>query len=110
MVTRLLALAFVALLATSVAAETASLPISFTRHATERLAERHIRRAWVEHVLRDPDWVEQNRYNPSVHLAFGAIPEAHAQILRVVYVELGNRELVISEYSDREAVRRAPRH
>ena len=107
---RLFAPALVLLLATGAAAETATVPITFSHHATERLAERHIRRAWVEHVLRDPDWVEPDRYNPSVHLAFGAIPEAHAQILRVVYVELGNRELVISEYSDREAVRRAPRH
>ena len=42
---------------------------------------------WAEHVLRDPDWMQPDR------LAFGRIPEAHGQILRVIYTKMGNHEL-----------------
>ena len=105
---RVLTLVFVSLLATSAAGETAYLHIRFSHHAVERLKERHIARAWVEHVVRAPDWTEPDRRNPSVHLAFGHIGEAHGMILRVVYTEAGETELVITEYFDREASRRAP--
>ena len=104
---RILGIAFLIFLATGAAAQT-SLPIGFSHHASERLVERHIRRAWVIHVLRMPDWTEPDKQKASVHQAYGRIDDAHGQILRVVYTEVGDRELVITEFFDRAAARRAP--
>jgi uncharacterized protein DUF4258 len=102
--------AFVAFLATGAAAETASTPIRFSHHASERLEERHIQRAWVEHVVHMPDWTEPDpQHKPSVHVAFGRIGEAKDQILHVVYADVDGAELVITEFFDRAAARRAPR-
>ena len=107
--TRFVIALFVAFLATGVAAET-SLPVRFSHHASERLDERHIRKAWVEHVVHMPDWTEPDpQHKPSVHLAFGRIAEARGQILHVVYADVAGAELVITEYFDRAAERRAPR-
>ena len=106
---RIVIAAFVAFLASGVAAETAALPIRFSHHASERLEERHIQKVWVEHVVHMPDWTEPDpQHKLSVHLAFGRIAEAQGQILHVVYADVDGAELVITEFFDRAAAKRAP--
>lgn len=48
-------------------------PITFTRHAPSRVAERHIRLDWVEKTVRDPAWTESEPEDATVERRFRAI-------------------------------------
>jgi hypothetical protein len=103
-VKRFLFLAFIALFAA--AAEAAS-PVIYTKHAIQRLEQRHIEKAWVERVMNRPDWVEQDPRNAKVTRAYGRIEEAGGMILRVVYTNVRDGRLIITQYFDDGAERRA---
>jgi hypothetical protein len=111
---RVVILALVALLAAGTSVQSADLPIRFTHHASDRLEQRHIRRAWVEQVVRAPDWTEPDPKSETVHRAYGRIAEAKGQVLRVVYTDVpDNRDgrpihLIITEFFDRAAEKHAP--
>jgi hypothetical protein len=67
------------------------------------LSERGIERAWVETVLRAPEWDEADPKDARAHRAFGRIGEAKGKVLRVVYTNLGDERLVITAFFDRDA-------
>ena len=105
---RVLVVALVAFFSVAAAeAQTPALPIRFSHHALERLSERHIRAAWVKGVLQSPEWVEPDPSSATVHRAYGHVAEEHDQILRVVYADLPKGSLVITEFFDHEAAKRA---
>jgi len=52
--------------------------------------------------------VEPDPKSATVHRAYGPIDDADGKILRVVYTEVKDAELVITEFFDRAAERRAP--
>lgn len=101
---RFLLLAFLALFA---ATAVAAAPVIYTKHATERLAERRIEKAWIERVANNPDWVETDPKNAKVQRAYGKIDEAGGMILRVVYTDVRDGRLIITEFFDDAATRRA---
>jgi len=74
--------------------------IILTRHAETVLAERAIDRRWVEQTLQQPDSTEADPERGTVN-AFRTIPEHGGRILRVTYVNDGDRLRVITAFFDR---------
>jgi hypothetical protein len=103
---QLFLIAFLALFAAT--AVQASSPVIYTKHATERLEQRQIEKVWVERVLENPDWVEPDPRNAKVRRAYGRIDEAGGMILRVVYTDVRDGRLIITQFFDDGAQRRAP--
>lgn len=62
-------------------------PIVRTRHASVKMEERGIRRAWVEAVARDPLWIEPEPRDMTAERRFGRVDSFGRRYLRVVYVE-----------------------
>lgn len=56
--------------------------------------------------MRDPEWVEPDRGDPTVERRFRAIPEYGGRVLRVACVETETHIRVISVHFDRRARRR----
>ena len=63
----------------------------YSDHAKEMLVERGIVSEWVERTILNPDAVENDPKHPDRRRAFKALPERDGRVLRVVYVELGQR-------------------
>jgi hypothetical protein len=75
--------------------------IEFTRHAREMLAERGIRREWVNLTILDPAAIEPDPSRPGVLRAFRRIAERGNLFLRVVYTQAGETVRVITVFFDR---------
>ena len=84
-------------------------PITFTRHAPVRIAERGLRLDWIERAARTPDWTEAEPADPTVERRFAVIAEMGGRILRVVLRETPVAICVISAHFDRGATRRHAR-
>lgn len=80
--------------------------IEFTRHATEKMAERAILKSWVERAVRAPAWIEPEIRYPDAERRFLAITEFGDRVLRVVCVETQSAIRVITATFDRGARRR----
>lgn len=102
---RFILVAFLALFAATAAG--AAAPVIYTKHAIERLEQRRIEKAWVERVLDNPDWVEPDPKNEKVRRAYGRVEEANRMILRVVYTDVRRGRLIITQFFDDGAERRA---
>lgn len=81
-------------------------PITFTRHAPFRVAERHIRPDWVEQTVRDPTWTEPDPGDATVERRFRPIPAYGGRVLRVAVRETEDAIRVITLHFDRRATRR----
>lgn len=80
-----------------------SKPVVYTAHANTVLLERGLNRAWVERVLREPQWIEPDRLDPTVVRYFGAVPEREGRYLRVAAVETPVNFRIVSVFLDRRA-------
>ena len=60
---------------------------SFTlsKHASQKIAERHIAQDWIERVLAVPAQVEPDKRDPALRLASAPIAERDGRVLCVVY-------------------------
>jgi hypothetical protein len=83
------------------------LPIAFSKHAADMIAEREIKRAWVEETISNPEILEPDPYRPGVKRAFRRIPERGDRYLRIAYVETGDTIKVITLFLDRGKRRRS---
>ena len=78
--------------------------IRLTNHARKRLAQRNIRPEWVERTLVARDWVTPEPSDPRLARAYKRLSEISGRVLRVVYFEQSNGEiLVITAFPDRDA-------
>jgi hypothetical protein len=77
------------------------MPIIFSPHALEMLAERNIERQWAERTVTAPDFVEADPAHADRRRAFRSVPECEGRILRVVYVQSGLDMRVITAFLDR---------
>lgn len=75
--------------------------LRFTKHAELMLAERHIRRDWINRAISVPDAIERDPNRENVFRAFRSIPERNGRILRVVYSQDGDDLRVITAFFDR---------
>jgi hypothetical protein len=81
-------------------------PITFSQHAEAMLAERLIKREWVERTIAEPEALEVDPTRPNVFRAFRRIPEHGDRYLRVAYVQVGDRLKVVTVFFDRGMQRR----
>lgn len=77
--------------------------LRYTAHAEAMLAERSIKREWVETVLATPEWTESDPRHAGARRAYGRIADAAGRVLRVVYIEDGGGRRVLTTYFDRDA-------
>jgi hypothetical protein len=73
----------------------------YTDHANSMLAERDIRREWVEPAILSPDAIEADPKNLDRTRAYKVLPERDGRVLRVVYVQSGQAYRVITLFLDR---------
>lgn len=78
-------------------------PIIYTDHASTALAERDLHTAWVERVIRAPQWTEPDRLDPAVVRYFGPVAERGDRFLRVAAVETMSNIRIVSVFLDRRA-------
>ena len=81
-------------------------PIILTNHARDNIRDRKIDLAWVEAVVRSPEWSGPDSDDPEVERRFRHIPEADGRVLRVPVVETHDHIRVITVVFDRNARRR----
>lgn len=77
--------------------------IRFHPHALIRIAERQLRREWVEATVIAPDWTAPDPDDPTVTRAFRAISQAQGRVLRVAHRPDGTDILVLTAFFDRGA-------
>jgi uncharacterized DUF497 family protein len=80
--------------------------IEFTRHATEKMAERGILRTWVERTIRNPAWIEPETRYKDAERRFAEVAEFGGRLLRMVCVETQGAIRVITATFDRGARKR----
>lgn len=78
-------------------------PIEWTRHALTALAERSLRREWVERAVHEPLWVEPDGLDAEVVRHIIAVPEREGRYLRVALVETLDHYRIVSVFLDRRA-------
>jgi hypothetical protein len=66
-------------------------PITFTRHAPVRIAERGLHPNWIERTVRTPDGTEAEPADPTVERRFSGIAEMEGRVIRVVVRETRSR-------------------
>ena len=76
-------------------------PLNFSLHALAVMAERGIKRAWVERVLGSPEWTESDPTDATLRRAFGRVQESGGRVLRVVYHETKGARRVVTVFFDR---------
>jgi Domain of unknown function (DUF4258) len=65
------------------------------------MAERGIKKDWIETTIAEPDTTEPDPARPDVRRAFRTVPENGNRILRVVYATLGDTIRVVTAFFDR---------
>ena len=63
--------------------EVESVPLNFTRHAVDAMAERMIPEEWVQRVVAKPALRISDPVDPEVERFFRGIPEHNNRVLRV---------------------------
>ncbi len=74
---------------------------TLSAHAEVVMAERSIKREWLDRVLARPESVETDRDDPEIIHALGKIPEHGGRVLRVVYNGTKKPVRVVPVYFDR---------
>jgi len=72
-----------------------------TTHAATVVAQREIEIAWIERAIRNAEWIEADRRDPSLTHALARIPERDGRVLRVVYNASVYPPRVVTAYFDR---------
>lgn len=72
-----------------------------SKHAENRVRERHIELNWIEMTLVEPDRDEQDPIDPAARHAMRRIAEKDNRVLRVVYNSTTEPRRIISVYFDR---------
>jgi hypothetical protein len=80
-----------------------SKPIRFTAHALHAMDHREIEPAWVERVLRQPEWIADDPADPILRRAFAQVPERANRYMRVVYSEGPAEWVIVTAFLDRDA-------
>jgi len=79
------------------------LPLHFTQHAIDAMAERDLPPALVERTVFEPEWEEPDPHDPVVLRRFRHIPERGNRVLRVALVATPDEIRIISAFLDRRA-------
>jgi hypothetical protein len=69
------------------------------------MAERGIRRSWIDRILSQPSLLLADKEDPSLCHALGRIRERGDKVLRVVYNERVRPWSVVTAFFDRKAGR-----
>lgn len=77
------------------------MPITFSAHALDMLAERGIDRTWAERTIAAPDFIEPDPTHADRTRAYRAVPERGGRVLRVVYTRDGDEVRIITLFLDR---------
>jgi len=80
--------------------------IAFADHALVAMAERRIRREWVERALSEPEFTRPDPIHSKRRANYCRIEEFDGRRLRVVYEEVGGKDLGITVFFDRKAEKR----
>ncbi len=60
-------------------------PYRLSQHLLDRLAERNLSLDWVMETIENPALLEPDPQDPTLQLAFRAIPSLDGRVMRVVY-------------------------
>ena len=74
---------------------------TLSAHAEVVMAERSIRREWLEKVLAHPELIEADRDDPQITHALGRISEHGGRVLRVVFNGTSKPANDVTVYFDR---------
>jgi hypothetical protein len=77
-------------------------PYELSHHATDVIAERKIRRAWLERVLDSPELVERDSDDSELTHHVGRIKEHGNRPLRVVINTQARPVRIVTAYFDRK--------
>lgn len=82
-------------------------PLAFTKHAQDAIAERELRREWIEEAAHMPEWEDHDPRQSGVLRRYRAIAQHGGRILRVVCLETDDEIRILTAFFDRGA-RRQP--
>jgi hypothetical protein len=72
-----------------------------TEHARDSMSKRQIPLAWVERVVVQPEWREDDRYDPELEHHLARIVENDGRVLRVVVNIHATPWRIITAFFDR---------
>lgn len=72
-----------------------------TKHAMDMIHKRSILMDWVENVLSDPQWIEQDAIDAELEHRLRRIPEFGDRVLRVIVNRKKSPLRVVTAYFDR---------
>ena len=75
--------------------------VGYSTHALDAMEERRILKEWIERLLDDPAWVQQEHGYLGRFRAFGRVPEHGDRMLRVVYDEIREGICIVTVFFDR---------
>ena len=76
--------------------------VEITLHAARRMEQRGLDRAWIEDIVRRPDWTDPG--DPSLTRAFGRVAAMDGRVLRVVFSRPSAYAVrVVTAFFDRDA-------
>jgi hypothetical protein len=76
-----------------------------SRHLTPELNKRHLKLAFIEATVTNPDWTMPDPSRPGVTRSFRAIPEFGNRVLRVAHRPENTDVFVLTAFWDRGAKR-----
>lgn len=77
----------------------------FTKHADVAIAERNLKREWIDRAVHAPEWESMDPTHRDVVRRFLTIAERDDRILRVVCLETDNEIRILTAFFDRRASR-----
>jgi len=80
-------------------------PLAWTDHVRTAMTERALDPAWVERVVRSPDWRRPDPDDSTVERRYAVLPERDGRILRVACRETDTAVEIITAFLDRNARR-----
>ena len=80
-------------------------PLVFTKHAEDALFERALDRSWIEHTVRNPEWITADPGRPGIQRLFRTIPQNEHRVLRVAIFETRTEIRIVTVFFDRDAKR-----
>jgi hypothetical protein len=79
-----------------------------TKHARDRMLRDGIKEAWIEAIIRQPEYTMPDLTNPNLTLVWRRIPELGGRFVRVVFYAAGADFVIVTTFLDRGASRRWP--